>query len=237
MSGLEERERAVELYFTTPMTTGLWSIWGQCLALAGDGLYAGYGQPIIPLGAGRKGSRAGAGRHAAEEGRRTARRGRCMASGRTARAAWPRCSQKQELPRRASPRTPPPASAADDDDAEAFAPREPELGNAGEVVEARRKDPGADLRRLSNKKTLLIDRLRPAYSLSFDDSLLAMTKTPGSALIRRTQGRGGRGVADSKGRYGYRRIKAVLKTGVSEKDPQDHGGGRARGARAQATQV
>ena len=44
--------------------------------------------------------------------------------------------------------------------------------------------------------------------------------------------------ADSKGRYGYRRIKAVLKTGVSEKvGPQDHGGGRARGARAQATQV
>ncbi|WP_445422183.1 IS3 family transposase, partial [Bifidobacterium longum] len=35
--------------------------------------------------------------------------------------------------------------------------------------------------------------------------------------VRRTQGRGGRAFADSKGRYGYRRIKAVLKTGVSEK--------------------
>ena len=32
-----------------------------------------------------------------------------------------------------------------------------------EVVEVVKKDPGADLRRLSNReKTLLIDRLRPA---------------------------------------------------------------------------
>ena len=33
-----------------------------------------------------------------------------------------------------------------------------------EVVEVVKKDPGADLRRLSNReKTLLIDRLSPAY--------------------------------------------------------------------------
>lgn len=60
-------------------------------------------------------------------------------------------------------------SAADDDDAEALRRRveEPELENAlmREVVEVAEKDPGADLRRLSNReKTLLIDRLRPAYS-------------------------------------------------------------------------
>ena len=60
-------------------------------------------------------------------------------------------------------------SAADDDDAEASRRRveEPELENAlmREVVEVAEKDPGADLRRLSNReKTLLIDRLRPAYS-------------------------------------------------------------------------
>ena len=35
-----------------------------------------------------------------------------------------------------------------------------------EVVEVVKKDPGADLRRLSNReKTMLIDRLRPRYSL------------------------------------------------------------------------
>ena len=43
-----------------------------------------------------------------------------------------------------------------------------ELENAlmREVVEVVKKDPGADLRRLSNReKTMLIDRLRPRYSL------------------------------------------------------------------------
>lgn len=45
-----------------------------------------------------------------------------------------------------------------------------------EVVEVVKKDPGADLRRLSNReKTLLIDRLRPAYSLR------SMTCLPGIA--------------------------------------------------------
>ena len=44
-----------------------------------------------------------------------------------------------------------------------------------EVVEVVKKDPGADLRRLSNReKTLLIDRLRPAYSLSSMTCLLAI---------------------------------------------------------------
>lgn len=45
-----------------------------------------------------------------------------------------------------------------------------------EVVEVAEKDPGADLRRLSNReKTLLIDRLGPAYSPG------AMTCLPGIA--------------------------------------------------------
>lgn len=57
MSGPEERQRAVELYFTTPMTTAqvvehLGYPTRQCLErwLAKDPLYAGHmAKPIIPL--------------------------------------------------------------------------------------------------------------------------------------------------------------------------------------------
>lgn len=103
-----------------------------------------------------------------------------------------------------------------------------ELENAlmREVVEVAEKDPGADLRRLSNReKTLLIDRLRPAYSLNSMICLLGIA--PSSYHYRHTRP----GVdkysgfrtevaevfAASKGGYGYRRIKAMLRTGVSEK--------------------
>ena len=62
MSGLEERERAVELYFTTPMTTAqvvehLGYPTRQCLErwLAMDSRYAGHmAKPIIPLETGRR---------------------------------------------------------------------------------------------------------------------------------------------------------------------------------------
>ncbi len=71
----------------------------------------------------------------------------------------------------------------------------------------------------------MIDRLRPAYSLG------SMTCLPGIAPGGHHYRHARLGVdkyaglraevagafADSKGRYGYRRIKAVLKTGVSEK--------------------
>ncbi len=85
------------------------------------------------------------------------------------------------------------------DDAEALRRRveELELENAltREVVEVIKKDPGADLRRLSNReKTLLIDRLRPAYSLSSMTCLLGIapsTTTPGSPLTN-TPGSGRR---------------------------------------------
>ena len=64
-------------------------------------------------------------------------------------------------------------------DAEALRRRIEELESGNvlmrEVVEAAEKDPGADLRRLSNReKTLLIDRLRPAYSLSSMTCLLGI---------------------------------------------------------------
>ena len=84
MSGPEERERAVGLYFTTPMTTAqvvehLGYPTRQCLErwLAMDPRYAGHmAKPIIPLETKDRGDRTGAGRHAVEAGRRTVRRGR-----------------------------------------------------------------------------------------------------------------------------------------------------------------
>ena len=114
-----------------------------------------------------------------------------------------------------------------------------------EVVEVVKKDPGADLRRLSNReKTLLIDRLRPAYSLSSMTCLLAIA--PSSyhyhharlgvdkyaglrAEVARSPIQGQVRVPQDQGGAQDRRI--------GEGGPQDHGGGRARGARAQATQV
>ena len=90
----------------------------------------------------------------------------------------------------------------------------------------RKKDPGADLRRLSNReKTLLIDRLRPAYSLNSMICLLGIA--PSSYHYHHTRlgvdkysgfrTEVAEAFAASKGRYGYRRIKAMLRTGVSEK--------------------
>ncbi len=95
-----------------------------------------------------------------------------------------------------------------------------------EVVEVVKKDPGADLRRLSNReKTLLIDRLRPAYSPGSMTCLLAIAPSSyhyhharlGVDKYAGLRAEVAGAFADSKGRYGYRRIKAVLKTGVSEK--------------------
>ena len=181
MSGLEERERAVELYFTTPMTTAqvvehLGYPTRQCLERwpAMDSRYAGHmAKPIIPLETRLKAiepvpgsvqkqaaKQLGAGVGAVHGWVRAYRKG-----GMAALQPQNRNSAQGNKP--ADSRRRP--SAADDDDAEALRRRveEPELENAlmREVVEARRKDPGADLRRLSNReKTLLIDRLRPAYS-------------------------------------------------------------------------
>ena len=65
---------------------------------------------------------------------------------------------------------------------------------------------GAGLRRLSDReKTLLIDRLRPAYSPG------SMTCLPGLRV------RAAGAFTASEGGYGYRRVKAMLRTRVSEK--------------------
>ena len=92
---------------------------------------------------------------------------------------------------------------------------------------ARKKDPGAVLRRPSNReKTLLIDRLRPAHFARLDD-VLARHRAEQLPLpprqVRRRQVRraarpGGRDVhrfQKHKSRYGYRRVKAALGADVS----------------------
>lgn len=81
MSGPEKRQRAVDLYSTTPMTTAqmvehLGYPTRQCPERrpAADSRYAGHmAKPIIPLETKDQGDRTGAGRHAAEAGRRVFR--------------------------------------------------------------------------------------------------------------------------------------------------------------------
>ena len=189
MSGLEERERAVELYFTTPMTTAqvvehLGYPTRQCLERwpAMDSRYAGHmAKPIIPLETRLKAiepvpgsvqKRAAKQLGAVHGWVRAYRKGGMAAlrpqNGNAAQGNKPADSRRRP-------------SAADDDDAEALRRRveEPEPGervDAGGGGGRKKKDPGADLRRLSNReKTLLIDRLRPAYSPG------SMTCLPGIA--------------------------------------------------------
>ena len=193
MSGLEERERAVELYFTTPMTTAqvvehLGYPTRQCLErwLAMDSRYAGHmAKPIIPLETRlkaiepvpgsvqkRAAKQLGAGVGAVRGWVRAYRKGGMA-------ALQPKNRNSAQGNKPADSRRRP--SAADDDDAEALRRRveEPEPGervDAGGGGGRKKKDPGADLRRLSNReKTLLIDRLRPAYSPG------SMTCLPGIA--------------------------------------------------------
>ena len=171
----------MELYFTTPMTTAqvvehLGYPTRQCLERwpAMDSRYAGHmAKPIIPLETRlkaiepvpgsvqkRAAKQLGAGVGAVHGWVRAYRKGGMA-------ALQPKNRNSAQGNKPADSRRRP--SAADDDDAEASRRRveEPELENAlmREVVEVAEKDPGADLRRLSNReKTLLIDRLRPAYS-------------------------------------------------------------------------
>ena len=95
-----------------------------------------------------------------------------------------------------------------------------------EVVEVAEKDPGADLRRLSNRgKAMPVDRLRPRYSLKSMVSLPHIAPSSYHYHHARTgvdkYGALRRRVADvfreSRSWYGYRRVKAALGTGVSEK--------------------
>ena len=158
MSGLEERERAVELYFTTPMTTAqvvehLGYPTRQCLErwLAMDSRYAGHmAKPIIPLETRRRAVELVLG------GMQQKQAAKQLGVSVGAVHGWVRAYRKGGMAalqpkNRNSAQGNKPAdsrrrpSAADDDDAEALRRRveELELENAlmREVVEARRKRP------------------------------------------------------------------------------------------------
>ena len=158
MSGLEERERAVELYFTTPMTTAqvvehLGYPTRQCLErwLAMDSRYAGHmAKPIIPLETRRRAVELVLG------GMQQKQAAKQLGVSVGAVHGWVRAYRKGGMAalqpkNRNSAQGNKPAgsrrwpSAADDDDAEALRRRveELELENAlmREVMEVRRKRP------------------------------------------------------------------------------------------------
>ncbi len=197
----EERQRAVELYFTTPMTTAqvaehLGYPTRQCLErwLAADPRHAGHmAKPIIPLETRTKAieqvpgacqqkqaaERLGAGIGAVHNRVRVYREG-----GMAALRPENRDAGQADRPAMRRDR-----SAGD---AEAMRRRieEPELENAlmREVAEVTEKDPGADLRRLSNReKTLPVDRPRPTYSPGSMTCLPGIA--PGSHLLPPRQAR------------------------------------------------
>jgi transposase-like protein len=189
MSGPEERRRAVDLYSATPMTTAqvvehLGHPTRQCPErwLAKDPRHAGHmAKPTIPLETKDQGDRTGAGRHARK---RAAGR---FGAGVGAVNHWVRTYREGGMAalqpgNRNAGQADKPAVRRDRDagDAEVLRRRveELELENAlmREMVEARRKDPGANLWRLSDReKTLPVDRPSPTYSPG------SMTCLPGIA--------------------------------------------------------
>ena len=206
MSGLEERERAVELYFTTPMTTAqvvehLGYPTRQCPERwpAMDSRYAGHmAKPIIPLETRLKAiepvpgsvqkqaaKQLGAGVGAVHGWVRAYRKGGMA-------ALQPKNRNSAQGNKPADSRRRP--SAADDDDAEALRRRveEPELENAlmREVVEARRKRPRRRPAAPVEQGEDPVDRPVEAGVFARLDGMLARHRaerpptatTPGSAL-------------------------------------------------------
>ena len=237
MFSREGRERAVELYFTTSMSTKqvvehLGYPTRQCPErwLHADPRYADVvPKPPIPLGTRRRAvelclsgmqqkqaaAELGVSTSAVQHWMRLYRAGGMAALGPKRRDAMPQAGTEHEL-------------LGDDPDELRRRIRELELESAlmREVAEAVKKDPGADLRRLSNREeTVLIDRLRPRYSLKSMVSLLRIAPSSHHCHHARTgadkYGALRRRVADvfreSRGRYGYRRVRAALGTGTSEK--------------------
>ena len=207
MSGLEERERAVELYFTTPMTTAqvvehLGYPTRQCLERwpAMDSRYAGHmAKPIIPLETRRRAVELVLG------GMQQKRAAKQLGAGVGAVHGWVRAYRKGGMAalqpkNRNSAQGNKPAdsrrrpSAADDDDAEASRRRveEPELENAlmREVVEAVRKRPRRRPAAPVEQGEDPVDRPVEAGVFARLDGMLARHRaerpptatTPGSAL-------------------------------------------------------
>lgn len=165
MSGPEERERAVGLYFTTPMTTAQVGEAPGLSDQAVPGTPAGEGSPVCrsyggthhPAGDKDQGDRNRC--RAAEAGRRTARRGRRsgprpgrgVRGGMAALRAGNGNAGQADKP---APRRSRNAGAVcDDAEASRRGAEESGLEDAlmREVAEVAGKDPGADPRRLSNR--------------------------------------------------------------------------------------
>lgn len=202
----EERRRAVDLYSATPMTTAqvvehLGYPTGQCPErwLTKDPRHAGHmARPIIPLETKDQGDRTGAGRHARK---RAAER---FGAGVGAVRNWvkahreggmaalrPKNGNASQTNKPAPQRSRNARTVGDDVEALRRRVEELELENAvmREVGEVVRKDPGAGLRRLSDReKTLPVDRLRPTYSLNSMVCLFGIA--PSSHLLPPRRARG-----------------------------------------------
>ena len=202
----EERRRAVDLYSATPMTTAqvvehLGYPTRQCPErwLAKDPRHAGHmARPIIPLETKDQGDRTGAGRHARK--RAAERFGAGVGAVRNWVKAYreggmaalrPKNGNTSQTNKPAPQRSRNARTVGDDVEALRRRVEELELENAvmREVVEVVRKDPGAGLRRLSDReKTLPVDRLRPTYSLNSMVCLFGIA--PSSHLLPPRRARG-----------------------------------------------
>lgn len=264
MSGLEERERAVELYFTTPMTTAqvvehLGYPTRQCLErwLAMDSRYAGHMvKPIIPLETRRRAVGPVLG------GMQQKQAAKQLGAGVGAVRGWVRAYRKggmaalQPKNRNSAQGNKPAASrrrpsAADDDDAEALRRRveEPEpgervdAGGGGGRRKRPRRRPAAPVEQGEDP----VDRPVEAGVFARRDDMPARHRARRPPLpprparrwqVRRTRDGGGRGVRRFQGQVRVPQDQGGAQDRrIGEDGPQDHGGGRARGARAQATQV
>ena len=263
MFSLEERSRAVELYLTTPMTTAqvvecLGYPTRQCLErwLAMDPRYAGrMAKPIIPLETRRKAielvlggmqqkqaaKQLGVSVGAVHNWVRAYRRGGMA-------ALQPRNQNAAQGGKSASVRPRGGADAGGGDDVEALRRRVEEL-ESGERVDAgggsgsQKKDPGADLRRLSNReKTMPVDRPGPRYSLR---SLTCLPRYRARQLplpprearrrqVRRAARPRGAGVRRLQGQVRVPSRQGRARDGrLGERGPRAHGRGRALGACSQ----
>ena len=204
-----------------------------------------YGETHHPTGDGDQGNRTGVGRHARK--RAAERLGAGVGTVRNRVRAYREGGMAALRPEnRNVGQADKPAPRRDRDAGDADRRiEEPELGNAvmREVAEVAEKDPGADLRRLSNReKTLPVDRPRPE-----PDDMLARHRagrpptaaTPGSGLtIRRAACPGGRGVLRFQGRVRVPQGQGrVPDPRLGEGAPRDHGRGWSDGAYSRTTRV
>ena len=239
MSGPEERRRAVDLYSATPMTTAqvvehLGHPTRQCLERrpAKDPRHAGHmAKPIIPLETRTKAIEPVPG------GMQRKRAAERLGAGLGAVHNWVKAHREGGMAalqpkNRNAGQADKPAMRRDRDAGDAEAPRrrveEPELENAvmREVAEARRKRPGrrpmapvgqgedASGRPSAPDVFTQLDSASRRAATYYHHARLGVDK------YARPRVRAAEAFAASKGGHGYRRVKAMLRTGVSEKAPR-----------------